>query len=141
MRKHSDVEALGDLVDLPLLAILATHYQNGSSLLSPVWNEWANGGFEIYIVTGDVKSRHISANPNVSVVVAEQAPPYRSVEIRGTAIISKPASVHEDFRRLAIRYCGPELGPEVAKQYESLDLELLTVKPGSFRAWDFADEM
>ena len=40
MRKHLAIEELGDLVELPLLAVLATHRRDGSVLLSPVWPEW-----------------------------------------------------------------------------------------------------
>jgi hypothetical protein len=44
MRTGLDVGDLGDLLELPILAILATHRRDGSVMLSPVWHEWRDGG-------------------------------------------------------------------------------------------------
>jgi hypothetical protein len=40
VRKGLTVEDLGDLVQLPLLAVLATYRADGTVLLSPVWHEY-----------------------------------------------------------------------------------------------------
>lgn len=40
MRKGLTIEDLGDLIELPLLAVLATYRRDGTVLLSPVWHEW-----------------------------------------------------------------------------------------------------
>jgi hypothetical protein len=54
-------------------------------LLSPVWHEWQDGGFTVVIPVGDVKLRHIDRDPHVSIVVAENSPPNRGIEVRGEA--------------------------------------------------------
>jgi hypothetical protein len=39
---------LGTLLDEPLLAVLATLRRDASVLLSPVWHEWRDGGFNVW---------------------------------------------------------------------------------------------
>ncbi len=140
MRKGLPLEALGDLLELPLLAVLATHYDDGQTLLSPVWHEWRDDAFQLVIVAGDVKSRHLARDPRASVVVAEQTPPFRSVEVRGRVELSRPADVQQTVERLATRYYGPELGAERARGFADYDIELVRLAPGVLRTWDFVDE-
>jgi hypothetical protein len=47
VHKNLAIEALGDLLEQPLLAVLATRRRDGSVLLSPVWHEWRDGGFQV----------------------------------------------------------------------------------------------
>src|SRR6266511_1639917 len=83
MRRNLAVEDLGDLVDLPLVATLATYRRDGSVLLSPVWHEWRDGGFNVATGSEGVKARHLRRDPRASIVVYEHEPPYRGVEVRG----------------------------------------------------------
>ena len=41
------MDDLGDLAELCLLAVLATYRSDGTVLLSPVWHEWRDGGFQV----------------------------------------------------------------------------------------------
>ena len=91
MRKHLAIEDLGDLVELPLLAVLATYRGDGSVMLSPVWHEWRDGGFTVSTHSSDGKVKHMQRDPRASIVVCEHTPPYRGVEVRTTPrFISKP---------------------------------------------------
>ena len=45
VRTNLTLEDLGDLLDKPLVAVLATLRMDGSVLLSPVYHEWRDGGF------------------------------------------------------------------------------------------------
>lgn len=141
MRKNLRLEDLGDLLELPILAVLATQYSDGRVLLSPVWHEWSDGGFSILTWAKDVKSKHLSRDPRATVLVAEQVPPYRSVEVKGSAALSSPPHAQELIRHFAIRYYGQAQGEIRAKAYAGVDLELIRVVPGELRAWDFADEL
>src|SRR6516164_247671 len=85
MRKNLTVDDLGDLVTLPLLAVLATYRREGTVLLSPVWHEWRDGGFQVVTRSDDVKATHLRRDPRASIVVCEHTPPYRGVEVRGRA--------------------------------------------------------
>jgi PPOX class probable F420-dependent enzyme len=137
MRRDLAVADLGDLVELRLLAVLATYRRDGSVLLSPVWHEWRDGGFDVVTGSHDVKAAHLRRDPRASIVVCEHSPPYRGVEVRcHTRLVT--AGAGDAVRRIASRYLGGEAGTAYAAS-ASDDL-LVRLEPGDLRAWDFADE-
>ena len=138
MRKRLAIDDLGDLLELPLLAVLATYRRNGGVLLSPVWHEWRDGGFEVVTRADDVKATHLRRDPRASIVVCEHTPPYRGVEVRGTARLVT-AGVKEATLRIASHYLGAEVGAAYAE--EGADDLLVRLEPGNVRAWDFADDL
>ena len=85
MRKHLTPEDLGDLLVQPLVAVLATRRADGGVLLSPVWHQWRDGGFDVVSRGDDVKVRHLRRDPRANIVVYEHGPPYRGIEIRADA--------------------------------------------------------
>jgi PPOX class probable F420-dependent enzyme len=137
MRRDLGVDDLGDLVSLPLLAVLATYRKDASVLLSPVWHEWRDGGFDVVTTSAGVKARHLRRQPSASLVVCEPTPPYRGVEAR-CRVLLLTAGVEEAAARIASRYLGPEAGPAYAAT--TGDDLLLRLEPDTLRAWDFADE-
>ena len=141
MRTNLQPRELGELLASPTLAILATQRRDGSTLLSPVWHEWADGGFSIVIGADDRKARQLARDPRCTVLVAEHAPPYRSLELSGTAVLSVPADVATIARRIAIRYLGEAGGNAYADALRDEALALLRLAPGRLRGWDFSDEM
>ena len=136
MRKHLTVEDLGDLVELPLLAVLATHRRDGSVLLSPVWHEWRDGGFQVVTRSDDVKATHLRRDPRASIVVCDQTPPYRGVELRTEARLIT-TGVDDAVLRISSRYLGAEAGAAYAA--EGPDDLIVRLEPGHLRTWDFAD--
>lgn len=137
MRRDLTVRDLGDLVELPLLAVLATHRRDGSVLLSPVWHEWRDGAFQVITGNRDVKARHLRRDPGASIVVCEHAPPYRGIEVRCRAQLVT-TGVGDAVRRIATRYLGDEAGAAYAEG--AGDDLLLRLEPGVLRAWDFTDD-
>jgi len=138
VRKYADVESLGDLVSLPIVATLATYRKDGSVLLSPVWHEWRDGGFNVTIEPGDVKARHVTNDPRASIALYDNEPPYRGLELRGT-----PRLVEEDAAAIQKRIAARYLGDEAAEAYASDPndrIVTLRLEPGELRAWDFADD-
>jgi PPOX class probable F420-dependent enzyme len=137
MRRNLRVEDLGELLELPLVAVLATYRRSGDVLLSPVWHEWHAGGFSVVTGHDDVKARHLRRDSTASILVYEHEPPYRGVELRGRArLVSERA--HETARRIAIRYLGEAKGAAFAER--GADDTLIRLEPGTLRVWDFADE-
>jgi PPOX class probable F420-dependent enzyme len=138
MRRNLRVGELGDLLELPIVAVLATYGADGDVLLSPVWHEWRDGGFNVLIGTDDVKVRHLRRDPRAGIVVFDQDPPYRGLELHGS-----PRLVHEglvDARyRIARRYLGERGGTAYADSIE-FDEVIVRLEPGEVRAWDFSDE-
>ena len=137
MRKYRSIEPLGDFVELPLLAVLATHRRDGSVMLSPVWHEWRDGGFNVVTHSGDGKVKHLQRDPRANIVVCEQTPPYRGVELR-CEVRLVTTGVDEATIRIASRYLGAEGGAAYAES--AGDDLLVRLEPGDVRAWDFADD-
>ena len=136
MRRDLPVADLGDLLEQPLLAVLATFRPDGSVLLSPVWHEWRDDGFSVATGSNGAKVRHLRRDPRASIVVCDDGPPYRGIEIRTTARLSnlEDAAV---VARIAGRYLGQEAGERYAES--AGDDLLIRLEPGELRAWDFAD--
>ena len=137
MRTDLSVEDLGNFLDEPLIAVLATLRKDGSVLLSPVWHEWRDGGFHVWTGADDVKARHLRRDPRASILVAESQFPLRGVEVRCVARIVDEGAA-EIAERIASRYIGPERG--AAYVGSASNHVIIRLEPGDLRAWDFADE-
>ena len=137
MRKGLSVAALGDLLERPLNATLATYRRDGTVLLSPVWHEWRNGGFQVVTGSNGVKAAHLRQDPRASIVLCEHTPPYRGVEVHCNArLVTEGAG--DAVVRIASRYLGREAGAAYAAS--GGDDLIIRLEPGDLRAWDFADE-
>ena len=140
MRTGLTIEDLGDLLELPILAILATHRADGSVMLSPVWHEWRDGGVNVW--TGGAsegKVRHLERDPRASLVVAEQGLPYRGLDVTGRASLSTDG-FHDVLRRTAARYMGPQSADPMVASYKEPRVVIRLV-PERIRAWDFRDDV
>jgi PPOX class probable F420-dependent enzyme len=138
MRRDLAIGDLGDLLERPLVAVLATHRPNGDPLLSRVWHVWWEGGFNVVVGADDAKAQHVRADPRAGLVVFDQKPPYRGVELRARAKLLAD-DVVETNRRIAVRYLGEEKGTAYASSVDD-DLVIVRLQPGVVRAWDFTDE-
>ena len=140
MRKNLTPDDLRGLLNQPRCAVLATNYADGTTLLSPVWHEWRDGGFTIVVFDNNVEARHIRRDPRVSVVVADDAPPLAGIEVRGRAEIVPTDPDLAALRRMAVRYIGARHGNAYIDGFDPATQLTLRVVPGVLRAWDFADE-
>jgi PPOX class probable F420-dependent enzyme len=138
MRRDLTMDDLGDLAGLRLLAVLATYRPDGTVLLSPVWHEWRDGGFQVVTSSRGVKAAHLRRDPRASIVVCEHCPPYRGVELRCSARL-RTAGVQDAGKRIASRCLGLEAGAAYAGS--AGDDLLVRLEPGDLRAWDFAGEL
>jgi PPOX class probable F420-dependent enzyme len=139
MRSNLAVEDLGGLLDEPIVAVLATYRSDGTVLLSPVWFEWRDGGFNVWVIAESVKHRHLQRDPRASLVVAESALPLRAVEVRGQARIVTDGA-WDSARRISARYMGQEGADALVGPDEGRDV-IVRLEPGDLRAWDFADNL
>jgi|SRR5215471_4949082 len=138
MRRDIPLSELADFLALPLVAVLATYRRDGGVLLSPVWHQWRDGGFDVLSAADDIKVRHLRRDPRASILVYDNEPPYRGVEIRTSAQLSEIDRT-EVVLDLAVCYLGREAGEAYAA--DSADSVLIRLEPGDVRAWDFADEI
>jgi PPOX class probable F420-dependent enzyme len=138
VRKDLTVGELGNLLDKPLLAVLATLRTDGTVLLSPVYHEWQDGGFNIWVERDNVKARHLRRDPRATILVAESDPPLRAIEVRGRVRFIEQ-DVSETALRIATRYLGPEEGGADMETLRGTDV-IVRIEPGDIRVWDYADE-
>jgi PPOX class probable F420-dependent enzyme len=140
VRKNLTVEELGDLLDRPFNATLATYRRDGSVLLSPVWHEWRDGGFSIFTGASDLKVRHVEQQGRAAAVVSDNDPPFRGIEVSGTPTVVRDAEfVRATFERIT-RRC---LGDRQAEAYMATVTDpnvVIRLEPGRLRTWDFADD-
>jgi PPOX class probable F420-dependent enzyme len=138
VRTNLAVGDLGTFLDRPLVAVLATLRPDGTVLLSPVYHEWRDDGFNVWVEQDNVKTRHLRRDPRVTILLAESDPPLRAIEVRGVARFVD-RNVSETALRIATRYLGAE---EAAHDVEALrDVDVIVrIEPGNIRVWDFADE-
>ena len=140
MRKELSVADLGDLLERPFNAILATYRRDGTVLLSPVWHAWEDGGFSVVTGADDVKVRHIQRDGRAAIVVADHEPPFRGIEVSGTPSIERDGRrALELMQGIAARYLGEQQGRVYA---DTLDENMVIIRlvPGRLRTWDFADD-
>lgn len=118
--------------------MLATLRRDGTVLLSPVWHEWRDGGFDVWVGADDVKVRHLRRDPRATIVVAESEPPLRGIEVRNTVELIRDGAL-ETAVGIATRYIGRE---KATAYVGSMTGEHLIVRlaPGDLRIWDFSDE-
>ena len=134
MNEVSDLpdDEIAPFLASPLVATLATHRRDGTVLLSPVWQEWAEEGFHVLLSRDDIKARHVRNDPRVGIVVYEHTPPYRGVEAsgRGTLVEGIYAEV---LSRMGPRYLPDGLPTQLAS-----DGVVLRLVPERLRSWTFA---
>ena len=133
-------EDLGDLLELPLVAVLATYRMDGSVLLSPVWHQWRDGGFDVAVYSSDIKVKHLRRDPRAGIVVYEHDPPYRGIEVRGEARLVAGGGL-DALTSMAVRYLGQEGGAAYVEAASAAETTLVRLEPGTVRGWDFADDM
>ena len=138
MRTNLRPEDLGDLLEQPLIAVLATRRRDDSIMLSPVWFEWHEGGIDIWVPDAEGgKVAHVRRDPRVTVVVANSVWPYKGFELRGEATVTRD-DFYEVLRRTALRYDGPEAAERMVAAYARG--AVIRIEPGIVRAWDYEDE-
>jgi PPOX class probable F420-dependent enzyme len=141
VRTNLAIEDLGGLLDERRVAVLATYRRDGTVLLSPVWHEWHDEGFNVWVLAGNVKERHLRRDPRASILVAESDPPLRGIELRTIARLITDGA-QETARRIAARYIGAAQGADYVASSGGHDV-IVRLEPSDVadvRAWDFADD-
>ncbi len=104
---------------------LATVREDGRPHVAPIWCVWNEG--KIIFGTGDssIKAKNIRRNPQVSICVDEESPPYAFVIIQGTAKFSdNKKNLLKWNTILGGRYMGEKLA-EVYGKRNSVEGSLL----------------
>jgi PPOX class probable F420-dependent enzyme len=138
MRTSLSLADLGDLLEQPIIAVLATYRRDGTVMLSPVWFDYADGAFRVWTHgESDGKVRHLRRDPRASLVIAEQRPPLRAVEVSGTVTLGAH-DFYEVLRATTERYDGPDRVGAMVAAYPEPGV-IISLRPQMIRAWDFRD--
>lgn len=139
MRRNLSPEDLGNLLELPLNAILALHRADGSVLQTPVWHRWTGAHFVFYIPAGDRKPDMLRRDPRISFIVADSAHPFRTIQVEGTAEVRTDA-FRTVARGIASRYVAAHDPDAAIDDYIGPDDGVwVEVVADRVRAWDYAD--
>jgi PPOX class probable F420-dependent enzyme len=138
MRRHLRPEDVARLLAAPKCATLATYRRDGTVLLSPVWHEWRDGGFNVHLGDGGINARLLRRDARASLVVYDDVPPYAGVELRGEGRLTTEDE-RATLRRLSVRYLGERAGQAYADAATWTGV-VLRLEPGDLRIWDFVDE-
>ena len=125
-----------DLLEARIVAVLATRRRDDTVLLSPVWFEWRDGAFHVWVDRESAgKVRHVQRDPRVSLVISTPDPPYRGIELRGEATMTD-----EDYfgvmRRTAERYYDAEHAAKLVADYPYSGY-VMRIVPVDVRTWDY----
>ena len=137
MKTNLGIADLGDLLEQPIIGVLATRRADDTTLLSPVWFDWRDGAFSIWADTESGKVHHIERDPRVSFVVANSEWPYKGLEVRGNATISTDG-FFDVVGRTARRYMGPEAEDRLVET--TAPGVVIRIEPSIIRGWDYVDE-
>lgn len=137
MRSDLTLDDVADLVASPVVATLATYRADGSVLLSPVWYELREGTFRVWTGGWDEgKVRHLRADPRAGLVIPEQTPPWRGIEVAGHVELTE-----EDFAgsrdRTAERYQGASSVTGLARAFPGG--VVIRIHPDRLRIWSVDD--
>ena len=130
-------EDFRSLLEAPSPAVLTTYRKDGGALVSPVWFRWHDEAFEVVIAKGDLKLRHLAADPRCALVVFEAVRPFRGVEVRGEAELVD-CDVTAARAAIASRYLGVADGERFAADRASKPGVLLRLAADNPRVWDLS---
>ena len=96
-------DELEEFLNSSPLARLSTHNQDGTIHISPVYFKYKDGKFTLGTQIASCKIRNIKRNPQVSLLIDNQVPPWKGVLIYGVAeldyedVIAQRAAIFERF--------------------------------------------
>ena len=140
MRRGLSPDALGDLFDLPLAAVLSLVKPDGTVFSRPVWHRWESGRFVVQFPAGDRKIAMLERDDRLTLVLSENVLPYRGIEVRGHARMSSDqyhARGIEICRRYVEAY-DPEM--PVASYLSSEPGMIVEIEAEVMNCWDYADD-
>lgn len=95
-----------DLLERPVLAMLATVQPNGQPQVTPVWADLDNGQVRVNTAAGRQKWKNMIARPLATITVADPDNPQRYIEIRGRIARHTEENGDEVIDKLAADYLG-----------------------------------
>jgi nitroimidazol reductase NimA-like FMN-containing flavoprotein (pyridoxamine 5'-phosphate oxidase superfamily) len=118
------------------VAVLAVDEPGRGPLALPVWYRWIDGTVEIGMEGVSRKAELLRAAGRATIVVQDEAPPYRYVSVEGPLELTQDK---RDVLGVATRYLGPELGAWYAEQNPpTASSVVVRLTPEHWRTQDFS---
>jgi hypothetical protein len=131
---------LGDLLELPLVAMISLAKADGTVFSRPAWHRWEDLRFVMQFPAGDRKIAMLERDARLTVLVAENAFPYRAIEVRGRARVTTD-QYHRRGAEICRRYVEAYDPATPVEAYLSVEPGVIVeVQPDVEHCWDYADD-
>lgn len=100
-----------DLLDRPILAMLATVQPDNQPQVTPVWADVEDGLIRVNTAAGRQKYKNLVSRPQATLLVVDPENPFRFVEIRGKVVKYTEETGVEVIDKLAKDYLGADVYP------------------------------
>jgi hypothetical protein len=140
MRRGLAPPDLGDLFDQPLAAVMSLSLPDGRVLSRPVWHRFIDGRFVFQFPAGDRKIAMLERDPRATVILAENAYPYRAIEVRGRVRMTG-----DDYAAVGLQICRPYVDAfdptaDPASYLSDGPGAIAELEPDITSCWDYADD-
>jgi len=140
MRRGLSPSDLGDLFDQPLAAVISLGLLDGRVFSRPVWHRFIDGQFVFQFPAGDRKIAMLERDPRATVILAENAYPFRAIEVRGRVRMTR-----DGYWQVGLAICRPYVDAfdPTTDPVEYLSAEsgvIAELEPDITSCWDYADD-
>jgi hypothetical protein len=127
------------LLQATIPARLAYTALDGTPRVVPMQFHWTGEDVVLGCWPDDPKTAAIRANPAVALTIDTSEPPFRVLQIRGTATVTVVDGVSPEMVAASMRYMGPEAGQAWVEQAARLSPRMvrIAVRPAWVDALDF----
>ena len=140
MRRGLTPADLSDLFELPLAVVLSMTLPAGAILSRPIWHRFIDGKFRFQFPDGDRKIALFERDPSATALLAENAFPYRGIEVRGRVRMTRDG-YHELAAEICRRYVEAYDPTTAVEDYLSPEPGVIAVlEPTVVTCWDYADD-
>ncbi|HEY2887113.1 MAG TPA: pyridoxamine 5'-phosphate oxidase family protein, partial [Candidatus Limnocylindrales bacterium] len=126
--------------DQPRTAVISIALPNGRVFSRPIWHRFVDRRFVFQCPDGDRKIALLEADPRATIVLAEDAHPYRAIEVRGRVRMTRDA-----YHVIALEICRPYVEAfdpttDVAAYLSDGPGVIAELEPDVITCWDYADD-
>ena len=140
MRRGLAPSDLGDLFDQPRAAVISMGLSDGRVFSRPIWHRFVEDRFVVQFPDGDRKIAILEADPRATLVLAEDAHPYRAIEVRGRVRMTRDG-YHDVAHGICRRYLAAFDPTADPMSYLSVGPGVIAVlEPDVTTCWDYADD-
>ncbi len=128
-------DELTTFLDRPLMAIVSTVSPSGAPHAVPVWYRYDGDRITVWTTTTRQWVKNVLADPRVAVTVAEGAPPFAAVTMRGQAeVVEDEDWVHAEIRAITARYMEADEVEAYCSAWPQLRT-MFVLRPERVNAW------